>query len=438
MRTSLWPNGLVGRVSIVLFAAILLEILGSTFVFEQAELVSSDDAQAKRIAEQVDAAARVLAVTSKIQRPDVVATLSESTLTLDWYEGPDAASIPDNDSQTKTLRQKMLTSEPTLARRRLALRTDPSDPGHALEGRINLDDGSILRFRATALDSSMPNLYGVFGSIAVLSSCVLLAALLLVRTLAAPLRMLVRATDAIGHGPPIDLDEKGPREIRRVAQAFNAMQARISKLLTDRTEALAAVSHDLRTPIGRMRLRSGFLASPEDQTAFEADLGEMEAMLNDLLAYLGGETDPEKPKPTDLAVMLQTLTDAATDAGHVARYDGPDHMTLTVRALGLKRAFSNIVNNAVAYGGGVRISLAQVRHEIVATFDDDGPGIPQGELALVFEPFYRGDHSRNRAQGGMGLGLAITRQAIRRHDGTIDLVNRPEGGLRVSVTLPRS
>jgi signal transduction histidine kinase len=437
MRTSLWPNGLIGRVSIVLFAAIVLEVLGSTFVFEQAELVSSDDAQAKQIAEHIDAVARVLGVTDRAQRAAVVTTLSDASMRFDWHETPDRTPVPKSDDRAQMLRKKMLANAPSLTRRDLALWADSTDPGHALEGRLTLDDKSTLRFRAAALDSALPSLYGQLGSVLVLSSCVLLAALLVVRTLAAPLRMLVQATDAIGHGPPIHLDEEGPREIRRVARAFNAMQSRISKLVKDRTEALAAVSHDLRTPIGRMRLRTGFLSSPEDQAAFETDLGEMEAMLNDLLAYLGGETDPEKPKPTNIAAMLQTLADAATDGGHEVTYDGPDHLAIEIRALGLKRAFSNVVNNAIAYGGGARIVLAETGREIIVTFDDDGPGIPDAELAAVFAPFYRGDSSRNRAKGGMGLGLAITREAVWRHGGTIELANRTEGGLRVIVTLPR-
>ena len=433
MRTSLWPSGLIGRVGLVLFAAILLEVFGSTFVFEQAEVVSSDDAQARRIAEQLDAAARILSVSETARRGAVAAILSEPTLKLAWR--PDAGAAPDATPRGASLRERMVASEPSLARRRLAVHADPTE---AIDGALALDDGSTLTFRVAALGAPLPGLANQIGSILVLSGGVLLAALLLVRTLAAPLRMLVQATDAIGHGPPIHLEaETGPREIRRVATAFNAMQERIGKLVKDRTEALAAVSHDLRTPIGRMKLRAGFLASDEDQRAFEADLGEMEAMLTDLNAFLGGESDPEQPRPTDLAAMLQTLADAATDAGHAASYEGPDRLVLPVRALATKRAFSNLVNNAIAYGGGVRINLAAEGPDVVASFDDDGPGIPDAEIAKVFEPFYRGDASRNRTTGGMGLGLAITRQAIWRQGGTIDLANRPEGGLRVRVTLMR-
>lgn len=437
MRTTLWPAGLIGRVGLVLFAAVMLELVGSTFVFEQAELLSSDAAQARRIAEQLDIAARVLTVTSAEERPAVAATLSEPTMTITWSETRGTRTWPESDEQTRSLRAKLIDNEPGLASRNLVLRADPSDPKHIVEGRANLDDGTRLKFRATALGSSLPSLYNQFGSIVVLSICVLFAALILVRTLAQPLRMLVSATDAIGHGPSVHLAEMGPREIRRVAKAFNAMQDRIAKLIRDRTEALAAVSHDLRTPIARMKLRTGFLASTEDQAAFHADLDEMEAMLFDLNAYLGGDTDPEKPRPTDVAAMLQTLTHNATDAGRKAAYDGPDRLTLTVRPLAAKRAFANLVNNAIAYGDGVSIRLVDAGDRATITFEDEGPGIPEAQLASMFEPFVRGDASRNREKGGMGLGLAIARQAVWRHGGTIELANRRQGGLRVTVTLPQ-
>lgn len=436
MRTTLWPTGLIGRVGIVLFAAVMLELVGSTFVFEQAELVSSDDAQARRIADMVYAAARVLDATSVSNRTAVAEALSEPTIRLGWQEASDDAKTTEG-KKARSLYGKLLRAEPSLAKRGLWLRTDRADPEHAVEGGLSLDDKSSLRFKPVALGSSLPSLYDQFGSIIILSCCVLLAALLVVRTLTAPLRMLVSATDAIGHGPPIHLDEQGPREIRRVASAFNAMQLRISNLVKDRTEALAAVSHDLRTPIARMQLRAGFLPSPEDQAAFEADLNEMEAMLVDLNAFLRGETDPEKPRPTDIAAILQTLIDAATDAGHQASYNGPDHLTFNLRALSMKRAFSNIVNNALNYGGNVRISLSERSDRISIAFDDDGPGIPEAERTAVFEPFFRGDSSRSRVTGGMGLGLAIARQVVWRHGGTIEIANRSEGGLTVTIELPR-
>ena len=427
MRARLWPAGLIGRVGLVLVAALVLELVGSAVLFEQAENLAGDQNAAQRIADGVDAAARVLALTPAANRPSVAETLSEKSLTLRWEA--DAGTLPNADTASKALREKIVEAEPQLAPIRLA----PAAGGVA--GTLPLPDGTVLAFHAD-VRPTVPAYLSQLWSIGLLSGAVLLAALLVVRTLAAPLRMLVTVTDAIGHGPAVALTEHGPREVRRVATAFNAMQARIAKLIADRTQALAAVSHDLRTPIGRMRLRAGFLAPGEDRAAFEADLTEMEAMLADLFAYLGGDADPEPPRRTDFAVTLATLVDDATDAGHEATYEGPGHLVIEARALALKRALSNLVDNAVGYGDRARVTLRETAEAIEVDVDDDGPGIPWNERAAVFEPFYRGDASRNRARGGMGLGLAITRAAILREGGTIALETAPGGGLRVEVRLP--
>ena len=429
MRARLWPTGLIGRVGLVLFAALVLELVGSAVLFEQAENLAGDQNAAQRIADGVDAAARVLALTPAANRPSVADTLSEKTLTLRWKAGA-GAPTPTNVA-SEALRAKIVAAEPELAPIHLA----PAAGG--VVGTLPLPDGSVLAFHAD-VRPTVPAYLTQLWSIGLLSGAVLLAALLVVRTLGAPLRMLVTATDAIGHGPAVALTEHGPREVRRVARAFNAMQARIGRLIADRTQALAAVSHDLRTPIGRMRLRAGFLPPGEDRTAFESDLAEMEAMLADLFAYLGGDADPEQPRRTDLAVTLATLVDDATDAGHEASYEGPEHLAIEARPLALKRALSNLVDNAIGYGGCARVALRGTPGTIAIDVEDEGPGIPAAERAAVFDPFYRGDASRNRARGGMGLGLAITRAAILREGGTIALETALGGGLRVEVRLPGS
>ena len=428
MRVKLWPAGLIGRVGVVLFAALLLDFAGSAILFEQTEVLLDDREQAQRIAAGVDTAARVLALTPVENRAGVADALSETTLTLHWRAGRDGR--PASDAATQAFRTKIVAAEPQLA----ALELSPVPGGVA--GTLPLSDGSVLAFSAD-LPRTIPGTLALVWSVGLLSGAVLLASLLVVRTLATPLRLLVTATDAVGHGPAVAFTEQGPREVRRVATAFNAMQARIAKLIADRTEALAAVSHDLRTPIGRMRLRTGFLAAGEDRAAFEADLAEMEAMLADLFAFLGGDADPEAPRRTDLAATLATLVDDATDAGHEASYEGPDHCVIELRVLAFKRALSNLVDNAIGYGDRVRVLLDEKPDAIEVHVEDAGPGIPEAERHEVFEPFYRGDASRNRARGGMGLGLAIARAAVLREGGTIAFETPAGGGLRVVVRLPR-
>jgi signal transduction histidine kinase len=216
------------------------------------------------------------------------------------------------------------------------------------------------------------------------------------------------------------------------------MQGRIDRLIADRTQALAAVSHDLRTPIARLRLRAGFVEDGEAARAIDADLDEMEAMIDSTLAYLRGETESEPRKPADLVAMIETLCDAAADAGAAVTYAGPSQARLVCSPVTLKRAFSNLIDNAVKYGGGARVVLQDEGSEIQIRIEDDGPGIPEGDIQTVFEPFRRLETSRNRGTGGSGLGLTIARRAVEQHGGTVHLSNRPAGGLLAFVRLPRS
>jgi len=265
----------------------------------------------------------------------------------------------------------------------------------------------------------------------------LIAAPLLVRALGAPLRQLVRAADAIGRGRPVPVAVEGPMEVRRLARALNAMQDRLARLIADQTQALAAVSHDLRTPIGRLRLRTDLLDDRSLQAELQADLDEMEQMVGSVLAYLKGDTDPEPPRAVDLVALLTTLVDAAADAGQDVVYRGPERAVLHARPLGLKRAFANLIDNAIAYGGSARVVLHCSETDMAIAVSDDGPGIPEAELGRVLEPFQRIEGSRNRTTGGVGLGLAITLQAVEREGGRLSLNNRPGGGLTAEVTLPR-
>ncbi|MBB6251293.1 ATP-binding protein [Nitrospirillum iridis] len=433
----LWPRSLIGRLGVVLFGAVLLAVIGNAIVLVQAEQDYGDETQTWHIAEQVETAGHVLSAIEPERREAVADSLSSPFLTFTWVPAPTQRADQGDNPASWLLRHEMIEHRPALAGLDLRLRTGAQTPSKAFDGDLLLADGSALRFGATDLPAYVPVLYAQLGSIALLSIGVLLMALFLVQTLAAPLKMLVKAADAVGHGPPVFVPTRGPQEIRRVAQAFNAMQRRIDRLIASRTEALAAVSHDLRTPIGRLRLRAGFLSSAEDRAAFDGDLDEMEAMVNDLLDYLGGEEDPEKPRRTDLPALLSTLVDNATDAGHVARYDGPERLTLNVRPLGMRRAFSNIINNAIAYGGTARVEVRDTGASALVRVSDDGPGIPEAHFDAVFEPFHRLEESRNRGTGGTGLGLTIARQAVAREGGTITLQNRPGGGLTVVISIPK-
>jgi len=263
-----------------------------------------------------------------------------------------------------------------------------------------------------------------------------------VRRLTAPVRTLAAAADALGrdvNAPP--LPEDGPLEVATAAKAFNTMASRIRRFVQDRTELLTAIGHDLRTPITRLKLRAEFVEDDEQRGKMLADLEELEAMVSATLAFGRDARTTEAVSSLDLAELLRTLLDEASDSRpdlvEQLRYEGPPHQTVRGRPLALKRALANLVSNAVNYGGGARLRLIPPADGLlVAEVEDDGPGIPPGELERVFEPFHRGEPSRSRETGGVGLGLPIARNIFRAHGGDVVLSNRPMGGVKATVTLP--
>ena len=264
-----------------------------------------------------------------------------------------------------------------------------------------------------------------------------------VRRLTAPVATLAAAAERLGrdvNAPP--LPEDGPAELATAAAAFNTMAARIRRFLADRQFMLAAIGHDLRTPVTRLKLRAEFIEDDELRRKTLADLDELEAMVAATLAF-GRDTLSDEPLVAlDLAELLRTLLDEAADAWPEAAerlaYAGPDHLTISARPLALKRALTNLVSNAVKYGGTARITLAPPGDGMVVVLvDDDGPGIPPEETERIFQPFVRLEASRNRETGGVGLGLTIARNILRAHGGDVTLAARPGGGTRAKATLPQ-
>jgi hypothetical protein len=219
------------------------------------------------------------------------------------------------------------------------------------------------------------------------------------------------------------------------------MAARIRRFVQDRTELLTAIGHDLRTPITRLKLRAEFVEDDEQRGKILADLEELEAMVSATLAFGRDARTTEPVSSLDLAELLRTILDETGDAWPdltaKLNYEGPTHFTVRARPLAMKRVFANLVSNAAIYGGGARLRLLPPADgALVIEIEDDGPGIPPSELERMFEPFHRGEPSRNRETGGVGLGLPIARNICRAHGGDVTLANRPTGGVKATVTLP--
>ncbi|WP_319498947.1 ATP-binding protein [uncultured Cohaesibacter sp.] len=275
-------------------------------------------------------------------------------------------------------------------------------------------------------------------SLIVSAVLIILVVVLIVRKLTAPLRELESASRKLGRGEAIaPLKEEGPTEIRGTISAFNAMQERLLRFVQDRTRMLAAVSHDLRTPITTLRLRTEFIDDDEMREKLQATLEEMQAMTDAVLAFAREDASKEETRDVNLAALLSSMAEDYQELGRNVTFDGPDNLTFACRQVSLKRALTNLTENALRYAGNADLFLSATPRHIEIRICDNGPGIPAEKLEEVFTPFFRVEGSRNLETGGVGLGLSITRTIIRSHGGDVTLVNRPSGGLAATITLPR-
>jgi signal transduction histidine kinase len=259
-----------------------------------------------------------------------------------------------------------------------------------------------------------------------------------VRRVTRPMRALADAADRFGRGeaaPP--LPEDGPEEVRRTVAAFNAMQTRVGRFVSDRTRMLAAISHDLRTPLTALRLRAEFVEDDETRDRIIHAVDEMSRMTEATLAFARDEASGEAARPTDVAALVRAVVDDFVDMAAPVEVIAPDRSDLTVRPVALRRAVRNLVENAIRYGGRARVVLVDEPDAVVIRIEDDGPGIPPDRLEEVFEPFVRLETSRSEETGGVGLGLSTARTIARAHGGDVTLSNRPGGGLTATLRLPR-
>lgn len=252
-----------------------------------------------------------------------------------------------------------------------------------------------------------------------------------------PLKVLARAAQDLGQDinrAPLELN--GASEIRQASAAFNAMQARIRQYIFQRTQMLAAITHDLQTPLTRMRLRLEKVSDPELQERLIGDLSAMQEMVREGLVLARSMDTTENMQMLDLDSLLEAVCADAVDAGQQVALKGHAGMALLGRPLDLRRCLGNLIDNAVKYGREVRVCVDRINGAARVRIRDSGPGIPAGELGRVFDPFYRVETSRSRESGGTGLGLTIARNIAEQHGGSITLANHPEGGLEVTLVLP--
>jgi len=300
---------------------------------------------------------------------------------------------------------------------------------------LQQDNGTWTVVRS--IPESFPSAWQMEASAWLLGGFLLVASAgyLFSRRISAPLRRFAEAAETLGrdpHGPQMTL--KGPAEVGAAAQAFNEMQARLKRYINDRTAMVGAISHDLRTPLARIRFKVE-AAPPAVKAAVLSDVEQMEQMIGGVLAFIRDEGAPRRRERLDLLSLIECVADDAALVGGQVEILEAQPVTVDGDPVALQRLFSNLVDNALKYGGGARIAVRQEGDAAVVEIADEGPGLSAEELGRVFQPFYRTDTSRNLDKGGVGLGLPIARSTARAHGGDVELMSR-SGGATAIVTLP--
>jgi len=459
------PSTLFGRLVLVLLGGLLLaQLLGAAILLRDRATVLYE-ASGLSAAQRIAGIVRVFDTLTPEQRRLMVSAVSTADLRVALGETPAANGISGDGMYTAHLRailHRALGDDRALRVALLEPGAGPVAPGPMgapdggpmmgmhmgfmggmpLRGtsflvQARLQDGQWVTITQRLPEEPFAWPYKLLLTLAVLLVSVVALSLLAVRWLTRPLGVLAVAADELGRDiRRAPLAEKGPAEVRRAAAAFNTMQARLQTYLREREQMLAAVSHDLRTPITRLRLRAELIEDEALREKFTRDLAEMEAMTSDALDFLRGARVNEPVQPVDVLALLESLQADMEEAGQAVQVHG-QAAPYPARPLAFKRCLANLLENAVKYGTRAEARIEDDGRELRITITDDGPGIPEAELERVFEPFYRVESSRSRETGGVGLGLSVARDIVRAHGGELTLRNRPEGGLEAVLTLRR-
>ena len=463
----LLPDSLFGRTLLVLAAGLLAAQAASLLLnlFDRSGSVYR--LAAYQITARIGQTARILNSLPAGQRPTVVAHVHGQHLNVVLSDAmiPVAKGFAEHDPYEKAFSAALqrqigapwpLSVEITRSRRlpRTAQEGASATPlelwvarhfyfllpgTFSLIAQVGLEDGSVAVFYAAVPQEPLSRLETLVPRLLLLLAVCFAIAALLVRMITRSLQRLARAADVLGEdpeGPP--LAEAGPGEVRKVIAAFNRMQARVRRQLRERAQLLGAISHDLKTPITRLRLRSEMLPDAALRTKMQRDLDEMEAIVGSTLEFFRALGKDTRRQPVDIAALLDSVCEDRRETGDTVSARGTAHAPYSADPQALRRCLENLVGNATRYGGGAEIEIDDNARELRIVVRDRGAGIPHGELERVFEPYYRVESSRNRASGGTGLGLSIARNIARWHGGDIRLQNAPCGeGLIAELVLPR-
>ncbi|MHC8363774.1 sensor histidine kinase [Pseudomonas sp. LS2P72] len=391
--------------------------------------------------EKAAAITRVIEAAPAPLRNSLAQAAGENGFTVSWHPDRHGLNLPTVDDPKSGIGSTILQPMLRAPDRRIEA-YEPADwTEHTADAHyallIELSDSTWLMFSAPSRSWGLDETPRYLIVILLVLISTALVALIATRRLATPLQHFADGARRFGvdfRAPPIE--PLGPQEIRQAILAFNAMQAQLQHFIRDRTQMLAAISHDLRAPLTRMRLRGEFIEDSEQQQRLFRDVDEMQAMINSALEFFRDDARLEPATQFDLAELLQTLLDDYRDQGVEIAFSGPLRWVYFGRPSGLKRVMTNLLDNAIKYASEPAIELIPGAGEVRIKVLDRGPGIPDASLEQVFAPFFRLEGSRNKSTGGVGLGLSAARAIVLEHGGELTLRNRSKGGMEALVVLP--
>lgn len=441
IRRLLPGDTLSRRIALTIVAAMLASLALNALFVQVAGIWARPPIERTGLLEQIAATSRVIEAAPVSLRPQLADAASSAMLQVSWKAQRADFDLPNDGVRVEASRVPVLQQLLGGDRKIEAFNPDDwprNNPRAHYAALVQLADGSWLSFIPPERSWGLELGTRIAIIIALGLIATFLVAWIATRQLANPLQRFSRAARRFGtdlRAPPIKIE--GPHEIRQAIVAFNTMQAQIQHFIAERTHMLASISHDLRAPLTRMRLRSEFMEDLDHQRKLIRDVEEMQSMINAALAFFREDTHREPSTAFDLSELLQTIIDDYRDQQIEVDFSGPAHLVYDGRPLGIKRVIVNLLENAVKYAQQPRIALCADEYSICIEVSDTGPGIPEAALEQVFDPFFRLEASRNRDTGGVGLGLSAARAIVREQGGELTLSNRHGAGLLARVELPQ-
>ncbi|HEX8571676.1 MAG TPA: ATP-binding protein [Allosphingosinicella sp.] len=449
----LLPSSLLGQMLLLIGAALLVaQVVNLAFILNEQQKLSLARGEGPAIGRFTEAAA-VVAATAPAVRPMLLGAHRvgpSADYRLVRQSAIDAQGLEREPEIEERLAAALAEAGVRVRAVRGASRAEPGPgprahhpPGHRRHHRVvllaaQLDDGVWLDARLHAPGPDPWLVHRLLLATSALFLIVFGAAWWIARRLARPLRDLTRAAEGFeGRGPADPVTPSGPSDLRRAVEAFNAMNRRTLALLDEKDRMLGAIGHDLRTPLASLRIRAENMGPEEERERLATTIEEMTSTLEDILTLARTGRAREPVRLVDLAALADAVVEEYRELGSPVAFVPSARAVLAVQPNLLRRALRNLVDNAVAYGGGASVAVEERGGEIELKVEDEGPGIPADRLAEVLEPFRRLETSRNRDSGGAGLGLAIANAVAQAHGGRLVLSNRAGRGLRASLRLPK-